>query len=179
MSSPASRRSTVLLLWIAATTIALDQATKAIALARLEEGESVPAIDGVLHWSLSRNPGAAFGLFRRLPVLFTVLAFGVTAVILWLAPRMRGRWNGVTYGLVLGGAVGNLVDRLARAPGPFRGHVIDFVDFRVWPTFNVADAAITVGAIMAAVAAFRSPPADEAEDGASPAAEPRADGPAP
>lgn len=137
--------------------MALDQVTKAVALARLEEGESVPFIDGVLHWSLSRNPGAAFGLFRRLPVLFTVLAIGVTIVIARIAPRVRGRWNAWTYGLILGGAVGNLVDRLVREPGPFRGHVIDFIDFRVWPTFNVADAAITAGAIMAAIAAFRRP----------------------
>ena len=144
--------------WLAVTAIvvvALDQITKAVALAALDDGESVRAIDGVLHWTLQRNPGAAFGIFQRAPVLFTVLAIVVAATIVAAVPRVHDRLNGVALGLVLGGALGNLGDRLFRPPGPFRGRVIDFIDFRVWPTFNVADAAVVVGAVLLALASFR------------------------
>jgi len=142
----------------AVVAVALDQITKAIALAALDDGRSVHAIDGVLHWTLQRNPGAAFGIFRRAPVLFTVLAIVITAAIVVAAPRVRDRLNGAALGLVLGGALGNLGDRLFRPPGPFRGRVIDFIDFRVWPTFNLADAAVVVGAALLAVASLRAGP---------------------
>lgn len=134
----------------------MDQLTKAIAVARLDEGESVRALDGILYWTLHRNPGAAFGLFQRLPVLFTVLAVAVIAGILAVARRPRTLWSAAALGLVLGGAAGNLVDRIVRPPGPFRGHVVDFIDFRVWPTFNLADAAIVAGAIMIVLAEIRT-----------------------
>ena len=140
----------------AAASLAADQITKAIALGALEDGASTPVIDGVLHWTLQRNPGAAFGLFQRAPVVFTVLAIAIAAVIIAIAPRVRDRLNAVALGLVLGGALGNLTDRLVRPPGPFRGRVIDFIDFRVWPTFNVADIAVVVGAGLLAIASFRA-----------------------
>ena len=140
----------------AGVIVAADQITKAVALAVLDDGESVPFIDGVWHWTLQRNPGAAFGIFRRAPVLFTVLAIAITVVIIAMAPKVRDRWNGLALGLVLGGALGNLGDRLFRPPGPFRGRVIDFIDFRVWPTFNIADAGVVVGAAILAIASFRA-----------------------
>jgi len=140
----------------AGVALAADQLTKAIVLWTLDDGRSVRAIDGVMHWTLQRNPGAAFGIFRRAPVLFTVLAFAISIVIVAMAPRVRDRLNAVALGLVLGGALGNLTDRLFRPPGPFRGHVIDFIDFRVWPTFNLADAAVVVGAGLLAIASFRA-----------------------
>jgi signal peptidase II len=145
-----------LLVVTAVVAVALDQITKAVALAALDDGRSVHAIDGVLHWTLHRNPGAAFGIFRRAPVLFTVLAIVIAAAIVVAAPRVRDRLNGVALGLVLGGALGNLGDRLFRPPGPFRGRVIDFIDFRVWPTFNLADAAVVVGAALLAIASLRA-----------------------
>ena len=113
-------------------------------------------VDGVLHWTLQRNPGAAFGIFRRAPALFTVLAIVIAAAIIVAAPRVRDRLHALAFGLVLGGALGNLADRLFRSPGPFRGRVIDFIDFRVWPTFNLADAAVVIGALLLAFASFRS-----------------------
>jgi signal peptidase II len=137
-------------------TLVLDQLTKAIAVASLKDGRSVRVIDGVLHWTLQRNPGAAFGIFRRAPALFTVLAIVIAAIIVWTAPKTRDRMHGFALGLVLGGALGNLADRLFRPPGPFRGRVIDFIDFRVWPTFNVADSAVVVGAILLAIHSVRS-----------------------
>ena len=144
--------------WLAVTAggvVAIDQITKAVALSALDDGESVRAIDGVLHWTLQRNPGAAFGLFRRAPVLFTILAIVISAAIIVAAPRVRDRMNGIALGLVLGGALGNLVDRLFRPPGPFRGRVIDFIDLRVWPTFNAADVAVVAGAALLAIASMR------------------------
>ncbi|MGH2786226.1 MAG: signal peptidase II [Actinomycetota bacterium] len=140
----------------AAVALAADQATKAVALAALEDGRTTPVIDGVLHWTLQRNPGAAFGIFQRAPVLFTVLAIAIVVFIVAIAPRTRDILNAVALGLVLGGALGNLTDRLFRPPGPFRGRVIDFIDFRVWPTFNVADIAVVVGAGLLAIASFRA-----------------------
>jgi len=140
----------------AGSVVAADQVTKAVALATLEDGRSVPVINGVLHWTLQRNPGAAFGIFQRAPALFTILAIVIAVAIIVASSRVRDRLNSVALGLVLGGALGNLVDRLFRAPGPFRGRVVDFIDFRVWPTFNVADSAVVIGALLLAIASFRS-----------------------
>ncbi len=145
----------------AIVVVALDQITKAIAVAALDDGRSVRAIDGIMHWTLQRNPGAAFGIFRRAPALFTVLAIVIATAIVIAAPRVRDRLNGVALGLILGGALGNLGDRLFRPPGPFRGRVIDFIDFRVWPSFNLADAAVVIGAALLALASLRARPAGD------------------
>lgn len=146
----------LLLAVTAGVALAADQVTKAVAVAALRGGESVRAIDGILFWTLERNPGAAFGLFRRVPVLFTVLAIAISAAILAMIPRLKGGLQAMALGLVLGGAVGNLADRLFRPPGPFRGRVVDFIDFRVWPTFNLADVAVVAGAGLLAIAGFRA-----------------------
>ncbi len=139
--------------------VALDQATKVLALRTLSPGESRPVIDGVLHWTLHRNPGAAFGLLPGFPVVFTFLAAVIAGVIVATAWRPRPLSSTLALGLVLGGAIGNLIDRLVRDPGPFRGHVVDFVDFRVWPAFNIADAAVVCGAILLALVGLRTPAA--------------------
>lgn len=136
--------------------LALDQATKAIAVAALHPDRPVTFIKGVLYWTLQRNPGAAFGIFQRAPVLFTILAISIAAGILLTSRRPYDRPTAIGLGLVLGGALGNLADRLFRPPGPFRGRVVDFVDFRVWPTFNVADTAVVAGAFLLAVGSLRT-----------------------
>ena len=146
----------LLLVALAAIIIVADQITKALAVARLDDGESVSVIEGILHWTLQRNPGAAFGLFQRFPLVFTVLATAITVGILVMIRKVPDRFHAVALGLVLGGAVGNLIDRVARPPGVFRGHVIDFIDFRVWPVFNIADSAVVVGAGLLAIASFRA-----------------------
>jgi len=146
------RRTIVLLLVTAAVVVALDQITKAIVVSRLRDGESVRALDGVLHWTLQRNPGSAFGLFQHIPIVFTILSAGIALGILVASPRIRARATAFSLGLVLGGAAGNLIDRIVRPPAVFRGHVIDFIDFRVWPVFNLADSAVVVGAILLAIA---------------------------
>ena len=104
-------------------------------------GESVPLVPSVLHLTYVQNRGAAFGLFQGQQLLFIVVAFGIIA---WLVRELacrpsasRAVWWGCA--LVLGGATGNLLDRLRL------GYVVDFIDLRVWPVFNVGDSAITVG----------------------------------
>lgn len=148
--------------------LVVDQVTKAVALAALDEGESVRVAGGLLRWTLQRNPGAAFSLFQRLPVAFTVIAFAISIGIVWHSRRVRDPLPAVAFGLVLGGALGNLGDRLFRPPGPFRGHVIDFIDFRVWPTFNVADVCVVAGAALLLVGSVRAERAAKRAGAAAP-----------
>ena len=134
----------------AAAVLALDQATKAVASSRLVPGEPVPILGDFLRLTLVHNTGAAFGLFpgSRLPfILISVLAI---AVVLYLFARdaYRSLLNRVLLGCILGGALGNLVDRIRW------GRVVDFIDVGIgairWPVFNVADSAVTLGVILLA-----------------------------
>jgi signal peptidase II len=134
----------------AAVVLALDQATKALASARLVPGEPLPVLGQFLRLTLVHNTGAAFGLFpgSRLPfILISALAI---AVVLYLFARdaYRSLVNRVLLGCILGGALGNLVDRVRW------GRVVDFIDVGVgavrWPVFNVADSAVTLGVILLA-----------------------------
>lgn len=146
-----------LLFAVASAIVVLDQITKAWALASLRPGETTPVIEGALHWTLQRNPGAAFGLFQRFPVVFTVLATVISMGIIVMARKVTARAHAIALGLVLGGAVGNLIDRVVRPPGIFRGHVIDFIDLRVWPVFNVADMGVVCGALLLVLVSWRTP----------------------
>lgn len=132
--------------------VALDQATKWWMLRRLAPGESVPVIPGVFHLTLVRNPGIAFGLFARQGGMVLGVALLLIALLLVTArSRPSSRWPPIPWAmaLILGGAVGNLVDRVRF------GAVVDFLDFRVWPVFNVADSSITVGAALVVWAWWR------------------------
>ena len=135
--------------------LALDVGTKVLVVAELEGQRVVRLLGGALLLSVSRNPGAAFSLGQGATVLFTVVAVVVVAVILRTAPRVRSTPWAVTLGLLLGGASGNLVDRLFRAPGFGRGAVVDFLDLRVWPVFNLADSAIVAGGALAVLLSLR------------------------
>jgi signal peptidase II len=150
------RRAAVVLFVVAALVVTIDQVTKALVVSDLREGESRRVIGGALSWTLQRNPGSAFGLFRHLPVLFTVLAGLIAVAIVVRAPRVHDRLTGVALGFVLGGALGNLVDRIARPPGAFRGRVIDFIDLHWWPVFNVADSAVVIGAVLLLISSYRA-----------------------
>ena len=156
MDASRPRRAALVLFAVAALVVAIDQVTKALVVSNLREGESRRVIGGVLSWTLQRNPGSAFGLFRHLPVLFTVLAALIALAIVVRAPRVHNRLTGVALGLVLGGALGNLVDRIARPPGAFRGRVIDFIDLHWWPVFNVADSAVVIGAVLLLISSYRA-----------------------
>jgi signal peptidase II len=155
-STGRSRRVAVFLFVTAVVIVAIDQATKALVVSHLREGDSRRVIGGVLSWTFQRNPGSAFGLFQHIPVLFTVLAAVIAVVIVVRAPRVHDRLAAFALGLVLGGAIGNLVDRIVRPPGVFRGRVIDFIDFHWWPVFNVADSAVVIGALLLLIASFRN-----------------------
>ena len=148
-------RAALLLLAIAWIVLLADQATKQLAMTSLRPGTTTPVIDGVLHWTLQRNPGAAFGILQRFPMVFTALAIALVIGVAVNLRRIPDVGHGVAVGLVLGGAMGNLADRLFRDPGPFRGHVVDFIDLRVWPVFNIADSAIVAGAGLLIVASWR------------------------
>ncbi len=138
---------------MATGVLALDLATKAYVVAELE-GRRVVDL-GLLRLAVSRNPGAAFSFAEGATLVFTAVAVAVVVVILRTAKRLRSVPWALSLGLLLGGASGNLVDRLFRAPGIGRGEVVDFLDFKVWPVFNVADSAIVCGGILAVLLSLR------------------------
>jgi signal peptidase II len=138
---------------IALSVFILDQASKAAARHFLALGQSVPLIPRVFHLTLVHNTGAAFGFFKGATVLLAAISLACVAVIaLWFGDHRffkkvlpfeeTDRASLFSLGLVLGGACGNLLDRLVFS------YVIDFIDWRVWPVFNVADSAITVGGVL-------------------------------
>ncbi|MFI9009721.1 signal peptidase II [Actinosynnema sp. NPDC053489] len=148
--APLPRRRVLLLAAIAPLVLALDLVTKIIAVENLEGREPVELFGGLLYLPLIRNTGAAFGLAEGWTVILALIAAGVVAFIIWIARRLRSVGWAIGLGLVLGGATGNLVDRIFRAPGPLRGGVVDFISVldpwgNFFPVFNLADSAICVG----------------------------------
>lgn len=139
---------------LAGVVVALDQFTKLIITRTLTVGESRTVIDGVLSISHVRNTGAAFGLLRGRSGLLALAATVGIVILVGVIVRHPPRLTGVGAALIAGGAVGNLLDRIVR-DWPLNGSVVDFVDFRYWPAFNVADSAITIGALIFVVAGFR------------------------
>ena len=141
---------TTLLAVLATGVLALDVLTKVLSVAFLEGADPIKIFGGALYLTFVRNPGAAFGLAEGWTWILALIALGVVGFILWISRNLRSQGWAVGLGLVLGGAVGNLADRLFREPGPMRGHVVDFLSLfdpfgRVWPVFNVADMAIVGG----------------------------------
>jgi signal peptidase II len=138
---------------VAATVAALDQVTKEVALASLKDGP-IDLIPGIVTLRLTLNPGGAFGLGREWPGLFLAATIVVIVIILsWVRRVDEVRWL-VPLGMIVGGGVGNLIDRVFR---PFGGQVVDFVDLHVWPVFNVADSSIVVGVGLIALLSMRMP----------------------
>ena len=136
---------------IALLVVILDQASKHLVLSRVLFGSSIPVLRNVLFITLVENRGGAFGLFQSWAGLLTLLTIGFVIVIAALVRRRairRGGLVGIGLGLQLGGAVGNLIDRVRF------GYVVDFINFRVWPVFNIADAAITAGLLLLAYYLF-------------------------
>lgn len=152
MSKPISRpklerslRRDGLFFALAILVFALDQLTKGIVRATLAPGQSIPQ-DGWFRFTHVTNTGAAFGLFpdQSFVLLITTLV-GVAAIVMYyLYPPVNTPFLTISLGLQLGGAMGNLLDRV------LLGHVTDFLDFRIWPVFNLADSAIVVGVIVLA-----------------------------
>jgi len=140
---------------VAVAVLALDIATKSIIVATLSPTHTVRLLGGFLHLRQDRNAGAAFSFAPGLTILFSLIAITVIVVILRSSRRIRSVPWAVTLGLLLGGATGNLVDRIFRAPGLFRGWVVDWIQIPHWPVFNLADSAIVCGGILAVLLSAR------------------------
>ena len=137
-----------LLLPVAAVVLALDIVTKVLAVKLLTPGQPVSIIGDTVTWTLVRNSGAAFSMATGYTWVLTLIASGVVIGIIWMGRRLVSPWWAIGLGMILGGALGNLVDRFFRSPGPLRGHVVDFLSIGWWPVFNVADPAVVGGAIL-------------------------------
>jgi signal peptidase II len=154
------RRRAGLLAATALAVVVVDQLTKAWAVANLEDRD----IDliGSLRFHLERNSGAAFSLNQGRGGLIAVLALAVVVAVVWVGRSVQTKAGAVTVGLVLGGALGNLVDRFFRSGHGFLGGaVIDFIDVQWWPIFNVADIAVTVGGLLLVIVSSREDRARE------------------
>ena len=147
-SMPVPRRRVRLLLSVAAAVLTLDVITKVLAVKWLTPGQPVSIIGDTVTWTLVRNSGAAFSMATGYTWVLTLVATGVVVGIIWMGRRLVSPWWAVGLGMILGGALGNLVDRFFRSPGPLRGHVVDFLSIGWWPVFNVADPAVVGGAIL-------------------------------
>lgn len=155
LAETAPRRRAGLLLGLAAVVLAADLVSKLVVVATLQDGPPVRLLGGLLTLTHARNPGAAFSIGTNATLLFTVVAVVVVLAVLRVVPQVRhGGWA-LALGLLLGGALGNLVDRLFRDPGPLRGAVVDWIRVPYWPTFNLADCGIVVGGLLAALLSVR------------------------
>ena len=152
---PTARSASVYprLLSAALSVLVVDQVTKTIALETIEVGRPVDLIEGAVSFNLSFNPGGVFGLGQGFPGVFLVATVAVTLGILFWARRIEDPSWLIPLGLVLGGGLGNVVDRVFRG---FDGRVVDFIDLHVWPVFNVADMAIVTGVGLVLVSALRA-----------------------
>ena len=144
-----------MLIGAAATVYAADQLTKAWAVAALPQEQPRHLIGAALQLNLIRNPGAAFSIGTGYTWVLTLVACSVVAVIVATSRRLGSLGWAWALGLLLGGSVGNLTDRMVRPPGPGRGHVVDFLQLPHWPIFNVADVCINVAAGLIIVQALR------------------------
>jgi signal peptidase II len=153
-----------LVLVVAAVVLILDIATKHLAVDRLTEGDPVDVIDGALKLRLVHNSGAAFGFASGLTVVLSLVAAAVIVAILRAARVLRSAWWAVALGLVLGGALGNLTDRVFREPGLFRGRVVDFLELPHWPVFNLADSCIMTGGALMVLLSLRGVRHDGSRD---------------
>lgn len=137
----------MLLFIVAAFVLVLDQATKVFIRYFIPVNSSYPLVPGIIHVTHVRNPGAAFGLLPNQKIIFLAVSIAVIGVIVYyyLRAKVDDRQQMFALGLLLGGAVGNVIDRL------FLGKVTDFIDLRIWPVFNLADSSIVVGAIMLSI----------------------------
>ncbi|MBO0829471.1 MAG: signal peptidase II [Streptosporangiales bacterium] len=154
-TQPRAPRRALLLVVVALLALAADATTKAVVVARIEGREPVRLLDGLLSLDVIRNSGAAFGIATGLTIVLTLIALGVVVAIARTARKLRSRGWAVALGLILGGALGNLSDRLFRAPGLLVGHVVDWIELPHWPIFNVADSCIVCGGVLAVLLAVR------------------------
>ena len=143
------------LLLTALVVILLDLATKAWAVARLENQSDIKVIGEILKFSFVRNPGAAFSFGTSVTWVFTLIAISVSIAILVISRNVTNKPWAIALGGLLGGAVGNLIDRIFRSPEVFHGHVVDFISIPNYPMFNISDSAVVLSAIAMVMLSFR------------------------
>jgi signal peptidase II len=172
----------LILVGVAITVYGVDQLSKYFVVTTLAEGEVVPVLGTVLQWQFVRNPGAAFSIASGMTWIFTLLAAGVITFIVWFARRIRSIAWALVFGLLLGGVLGNLTDRLFREPGVGIGHVIDFIStpWMLPAIYNVADIAIVSSMVLFMILTIRGvgldgsrPSRGTSTDAARPGDEPR------
>ncbi|WP_020671805.1 signal peptidase II [Amycolatopsis nigrescens] len=151
--SPAAVRRWAVLL--AVLVLVVDQLTKLWAESALEDRAPIPVLGELLQFRLLYNSGAAFSIGRGSTWIFTIFAAAAVLWVGWLVVRVRSRGWAVALGLLLGGAATHLGDRLFRAPGFANGHVVDFIDYNGWFVGNIADIALTAGAVLVVVLTLR------------------------
>ncbi len=154
-TEPVSPRRLGLFAASAVGVVAVDQATKWLALQKLDEGQAVPILGDLLGLRLVFNPGAALGTGAGYTIVLSLIAIAVSITLVVIAKRLHDRWWALGLGLFLGGAVGNLIDRLLREPGFLRGHVVDFIDYAGFFVGNVADIALTLAAIVIVIRSWQ------------------------
>ena len=143
------------LLLTALVVILFDLATKAWAVARLENQSDIKVIGEFLKFSFVRNPGAAFSFGTSVTWVFTLIAIAVTIAILVISKNVTNKPWAIALGGLLGGAVGNLIDRIFRSPEMFHGHVVDFISVPNYPMFNISDSAVVLSAIAVVILSMR------------------------
>lgn len=134
----------------AACVLALDIVSKLVVVAQLEHEQPKPILGGLVYLQLLRNSGAAFGIATGMTWILSLIVIAVIIAIIWIVPRLRSVGWAIGLGFVLAGALGNLSDRIFRAPGPMRGHVVDWISVfkpngEAFAVFNLADSGICVG----------------------------------
>ncbi|MCF3964648.1 signal peptidase II [Streptomyces fuscigenes] len=152
---PVGRRKILALFTVAVVAYLLDLGSKLLVVAKLEYHEPVKILGNALELTVIRNPGAAFGVGTAYTVIFTIIAAAVIVVIARLARKLYSLPWAIALGLLLGGALGNLTDRIFRSPGVFEGAVVDFIAPAHFAVFNLADSAITCGGILVVLLSFR------------------------
>lgn len=150
---PLPKKRVAVVFVVAAVLWGIDLLTKQIAVSTLEGKQPVEFLGGLVYFQLVRNPGAAFSMATGLTWVLALVAVAVVVAIIWLSRRLRSVGWAIGLGLVLAGALGNLTDRIFRAPGPLQGHVVDMISAfapngQGWAIFNVADSAICVGGVL-------------------------------
>ncbi|WP_243740663.1 signal peptidase II [Streptomyces sp. 8K308] len=158
--SPADRgrRRIGVVACVAAFAYALDLITKILAVEYLENPTPPRTIEVIGEWlrfEAVRNAGAAFGIGSAFTIVFTCIAAAVIVVIIRLARRLYSTPWAIALGLLLGGALGNLTDRIFRSPGALQGHVVDFIAPQNFAVFNLADSAIVCGGFLIVLLSFR------------------------
>ncbi|MEV7086562.1 signal peptidase II [Streptomyces sp. NPDC093085] len=152
---PKGKRQIAALFIVAALAYLLDLGSKMLVVAKLEHHEPIEVIGDLLKFEAIRNAGAAFGIGEAFTVIFTIIAATVIVVIARLARKLYSLPWAIALGLLLGGALGNLTDRIFRSPGVFQGAVVDFISPKNFAVFNLADSAIVCGGILIVLLSFR------------------------